>query len=224
MRSQITLLMMFVGLLGCNETNANRIGSQPVQTIPTSSFTSKTYVYDCENNFSLVARLDNPERLWVFFPSKTQQFDRAPSASGEKFTHADNWLWFKGQDLMVNFQDTQYKACKSQPQKAVWEHAKLSGVSYRAVGNEPGWVLEITQGEQLVYVGDYGANTIHFPFQEPSLSETQTRYVAQNGEQRIEVTISRGSCVDSMSGQAFNSSVNLVLNNKTLQGCGRALY
>lgn len=226
MRSSSVIFALLVALLGCNETSTPAISSESDanSALATTAFVSKTFVYDCENSFSLVARLDHPERLWVFFPQKTQQLDRVQSASGEKYAHGDNWLWFKGGDLMVNFNDALYKRCENQPQKAVWEHAKLSGVSYRAIGNEPGWVLEITQGEQLVYIGDYGATQLNFAFQQPSVNGAQTRYIGQHNNQNIEVTISPTHCVDSMSGQAFSTSVNLVVNGKTLSGCGKALY
>lgn len=39
--------------------------------------------------------------------------------------------------------------CKNNRAEAIWEDAKLRGVDFRAVGNEPGWHLELTAGERL---------------------------------------------------------------------------
>ena len=34
----------------------------------------------------------------------------------------------------------------------VWHKAKLRGVAFRAIGQEPGWLLEITNGKEIVLV------------------------------------------------------------------------
>jgi len=38
----------------------------------------------------------------------------------------------------------------------VWQQAKLRGVSFRAIGQEPGWLLEITDSSEILLVTDYG--------------------------------------------------------------------
>ncbi len=40
-----------------------------------------------------------------------------------------------------------YLDCTYDRRASIWEHAKLSGVDFRAVGNEPGWVLEVREGD-----------------------------------------------------------------------------
>ncbi len=39
---------------------------------------------------------------------------------------------------------------------SVWHRAKLRGVAFRAIGQEPGWLLEITNGTEILLVTDYG--------------------------------------------------------------------
>ena len=38
----------------------------------------------------------------------------------------------------------------------VWHEAKLRGVLFRAIGQEPGWLLEITDGSEILLVTGYG--------------------------------------------------------------------
>ena len=45
----------------------------------------------------------------------------------------------------------------------VWHAAKLRGVAFRAIGQEPGWLLEITNGEEILLVTDYGKNKKSYP-------------------------------------------------------------
>lgn len=90
--------------------------------------------------------------------------------------------------------------------------------SYFALGQEPGWTLEITP-ERLNYSGDYGA---------VRLTEQHDGAVAQgsgrsfSGE-RVKVRIGAGPCSDSMSGRRFAETVELRVDGKILEGCGGTL-
>ena len=106
----------------------------------------------------------------------------------------------------------------------VWHKAKLRGVAFRAVGQEPGWLLEITNGEEILLVTDYGATRSTMPYVDPVVNqeERRTRYVV--GEYNTTIEIRGEACTDTMSGESFEVSVTLFLNNKELHGCGRALF
>lgn len=106
----------------------------------------------------------------------------------------------------------------------VWHKAKLRGVAFRAVGQEPGWLLEITNSEEILLVTDYGSNRQSMPYVEPAVyqAERRTQYVVDEYNTIIEI---RGeACTDSMSGESFEVSVTLFLDEKELHGCGRALF
>ena len=106
----------------------------------------------------------------------------------------------------------------------VWHKAKLRGVAFRAVGQEPGWLLEITNGEEILLVTDYGSTRSTMPYVEPVVyqEERRTQYVV--GEYNTTIEIRGEPCTDTMSGESFEVSVTLFLNTKELHGCGRALF
>jgi uncharacterized membrane protein len=106
----------------------------------------------------------------------------------------------------------------------IWHKAKLRGVAFRAVGQEPGWLLEITNGEEILIITDYGSNRASMPYVEPVVyqEERRTQYVV--GEYNTTIEIRGEPCTDTMSGESFEVSVTLFLNNKELHGCGRALF
>ncbi len=107
---------------------------------------------------------------------------------------------------------------------SVWQKAKLRGVAFRAVGQEPGWLLEITDGAEILLVLDYGENRKSYPWVEPIVyqEERMTRYIIDEGDLIIEI---RGQhCQDVMSGEQFEVSVTIIMPDRRLAGCGRALY
>jgi len=105
----------------------------------------------------------------------------------------------------------------------VWHQAKLRGVAFRAIGQEPGWLLEITEGKGFLLVTDYGSNRNNYEFVEPQVDvdARRTRYVLSEGPV---IEIRGESCTDTMSGESFAVTVTIVLPEQALRGCGRALY
>lgn len=106
----------------------------------------------------------------------------------------------------------------------VWQRAKLRGVAFRAIGQEPGWLLEITNGEQIVLVLDYGQTRLELPYVEPRVSEPErrTEFILSDHDTVVEIRGER--CADTMSGEQFETSVRVTVDGRELQGCGRALF
>ncbi len=106
----------------------------------------------------------------------------------------------------------------------VWHAAKLRGVAFRAIGQEPGWLLEMTTGEKILLVTDYGQTKTEYPYVEPEVYQDQRKSVFLVRQDKFKVTIEGLKCTDSMSGENFEVSVMIELDGKKLKGCGRALY
>ena len=106
----------------------------------------------------------------------------------------------------------------------VWHRAKLRGVAFRAIGQEPGWLLEITNGTELLLVTDYGQNWNGYPYVEPVVyqEERRTQYVLESDGVTVEIRGER--CSDIMSGEAFELSVSIIMTDRRLEGCGRTLF
>lgn len=115
------------------------------------------------------------------------------------------------------------------PQEALaampsWETARSAGVDFRAVGQEPGWLLDIYTRGIIKFAWDYGDNYAEFAIAEPTYpQEGATRYEAQSDGIALVVTIRRFPCNDGMSGQAYPSTVEVVVDGRTLNGCGRSV-
>ena len=105
----------------------------------------------------------------------------------------------------------------------VWHAAKLRGVAFRAIGQEPGWLLEITSGEEILIVTDYGKERKSLHYVEPREDKAARKTVFQI-DADTSVLIEGKPCTDSMSGESFQTTVTATLGGKTYKGCGRALF
>lgn len=106
----------------------------------------------------------------------------------------------------------------------VWHKAKLRGVAFRAIGQEPGWLLEITNGVEILLVTEYGSTRTSMPYVEPIVyqEERRTQYVLEGYKTIVEIRGER--CSDVMSGEEFEVTVTIKQTGRDLQGCGRALF
>jgi len=103
------------------------------------------------------------------------------------------------------------------------QDARARGVNFRAVGQEPGWVVE--QDEQITAVLDYGATQLMIPTPSADTAADGTvTYDTSTDTDHLLLTIKKKICIDSMSGESHQSTVQLQVNDKNYQGCGDWLY
>jgi uncharacterized membrane protein len=104
-----------------------------------------------------------------------------------------------------------------------WSDARARGVDLRAIGQEPGWYLEIDHGTSMRVVYDYAERQASLPAPEPVTSGRTTTYDAETSEHRVRVIVDERPCSDVMSGEAFPCTVTVEIDGRTLRGCGRPL-
>jgi len=105
-----------------------------------------------------------------------------------------------------------------------WGEARANGVDFRGVGQEPGWMIDVYQQNRILLLLDYGDSLTEFPLPTPTYPvEGATRYETQADGKSLVVTIRRFPCQDAMSGEAFPSTVEIVIDGRTLNGCGRSV-
>ena len=96
---------------------------------------------------------------------------------------------------------------------------------FRAVGQEPGWQLEIRVGSEMRFTYDYGKGSAVTPAARVQLdSRTGTRTfhaVSEANDLRAEIV--PVGCQDSMSGKPYPATVTVTLNDRSFRGCGESL-
>ncbi|MCP5147339.1 MAG: MliC family protein [Pseudomonadales bacterium] len=181
----------------------------------------RTLVYDC-SGFEFVTRV-GPGEMALWLPGRYLVLSQVRSASGSKYQEGDIVFWSKGDNAMLQLADVEYPQCRLQPERAPWADARRRGVDFRAVGNEPGWHLEIQQGRQLLFVGNYGEQRLSTPDPGVQVAGQHRSYRASTEAVELAVDILATPCFDSMSGEAFPAAVTVTVNGRELQGCGRDL-
>ena len=218
----VIVTILLVTLSAC--TDPNRVVEQR-EALGEVDPNAQTFVFECSDDFNFTARIEN-NNAWLFLRRDTLQLAEVESASGVKFADEEHTFWMKGEEATLITPRRTHKDCKNNYRKAIWEHAKLNGVDFRAVGNEPGWVLEISNKADILFITDYGQSRHEFISANVS-SATQgltTIYEARNEQDQIEIKLTARRCGDTMSDEKFPVTVNVLLNQKEYNGCGRALH
>lgn len=106
-----------------------------------------------------------------------------------------------------------------------WEDARRRGITFRGVGQEPGWVVEIVRGESIYFLFDYGQSSVTATMAtgESGVSAGTTVYKADSPSFQLSVAVEDRPCVDSMSGQEFPNTVTVTFNGVVFRGCGKPL-
>jgi uncharacterized membrane protein len=104
-----------------------------------------------------------------------------------------------------------------------WDAARRQGVDFRAVGQEPGWLLDVDDGRALRYLGDYGETRLTAPAPPPDVAADGTRtWRARTGARALVVVARPTPCHDAMSGAAFTHTVTVRLDDREVRGCGQS--
>ena len=105
-----------------------------------------------------------------------------------------------------------------------WDAARARGADFRAIGQEPGWTLEIHEREKLFFVGNYGKDSLAFDIPTPMReAEGVVEYAGRDGTHTLHTVIRETPCQDTMSGDAFTHTVTIHVDKQELKGCGRRL-
>jgi putative lipoprotein len=224
-------LLLGLFLWGCNtpeekSVENQRSGGHSQVAYPEfpSIETSDVYAYVCGDSFRFTAYVTR-DSSWLFLPDTALKLKPQRSASGARFASDSYFYWSKDDSALLQLPEQSLRSCRSESQERSWQAAKIRGVDFRALGQEPGWYLEITNGEQIKYVGNYGQDTVYTPVPDPQIDKRQgqTIYRAETKAHNLTLEISDSSCTDSMSGFEFPSTVSITVNGETYRGCGRSL-
>ncbi|UCC14285.1 MAG: MliC family protein [Gammaproteobacteria bacterium] len=183
-----------------------------------------TAVYECADGSSfLVEYAEDKARLVL--PKRTLVLPRVPSASGGKYQGDNVLLWSKGEEATIEIDGLRRSECGNNKARAAWVRARLTGIDFRALGNEPGWVLEIDEGRSVAFVTDYGQRHHAFgpPHRRAAEVPGRTVFEVNNDEDKLEVVLLDTPCRDDMSGERYPVEARLVLAGRSYRGCGQWL-
>ncbi len=191
----------------------------------TVSKKNQTYVFTCSDDFHFIVNIEG-KTAWLFLPDQTVQLTQTTTDS--KSLYKGNSFLLKIHEQVAELQSAKrhYQNCRNNAAKAVWEHAKLNGIDFRAIGNEPGWSLDITKAGNIWFISNYGQSHYQFKTPEPIIYRQAhiTKYTVHNEAHKLEVILKSKSCSDDMSGEIFETTVTVILDDHRYRGCGMTLH
>lgn len=178
-------------------------------------------VFTCDDGFKFAARF-REDGVGLVLPFGNEDLP-ATDAEG-RYGDAQRFLRVWG-DLQARYEapDGGRRRCTGVAAADPREESRLLGYDYRAVGQEPGWVLEIDEDRWIRYSGDYGATTVVTPVSPPVDSAAGTVLHSRTDAHELRVYIAPGPCEDAMSGEAYADHVEVTVDGVELKGCGEEL-
>lgn len=166
----------------------------------------------------------NADRVTLAFDGRQLILPHAVAASGARYADATgNEFWTKGGEGRLNLQGQPGRTCvRSDDAASPWDAAAARGIRFRAVGNEPGWLVEVGGGKtpQLRAQLDYGQRMLDIAATEAS--PDHYRGTTDDGA-AVDLSVQRRSCQDVMSGESFPATAVLRVGTNEYRGCGRHL-
>lgn len=208
------LLCLLACLAGCAGTaSLPEVSSQP-----------RTLVYIC-GDFEFVVHTRGREAS-LYLPRSEHELALAASDEGVLYRKDEVSLWLRGKEgvkARLELGSERHGQCKLDRSRVPWEEARRRGVDFRAVGQEPGWHLEIEHGGPLLFVYDYGSHRFLGQTPEPAQDGEETVYRLEQADSVLNIELRVEHCQDAMSGEYYDNSALLVLDGREYRGCGMSL-
>jgi len=170
------------------------------------------------------ARFDNAAgNVTLTYSGRSRSLPLAMSGSGARYADdAGNEFWTKGDSGTLTL-DGEKHDCTRTNVASPWDDARSRGVAFRAVGNEPGWLVEVGQGEapSLHAQLDFGSRKLDIASVQPRAKGDGWTGKSANGTQ-VELVAERKPCQDD-AGATFDITAQLRAGGKTYSGCGAFL-
>ena len=203
-------------VLAACESSSPSADVKPSNPAPTSNPTA-IIRFDCDT-LALTATFHDDHVLIEVPEQRALTLPRAVSASGARYGNGSTTFWNKGREATLE-RHGRTEICRER--REPWQEAAERGVDFRAVGQEPGWFLEIDREKQIRLVYDYAEHQIITAVPAPTIKGTSTIYDAMAESHRLTILVEDAPCTDAMSGEAFPRSVSVTIDSRTMRGCGR---
>ena len=184
--------------------------------------TSQTQVYECNDyKFSVYNGDRRADEITLYLPEREITLEQVRAASGVKYQNNNVLFWNKGDRALLEIEGNTYN-CRRNPLREPRDNRGKRPVDFRATGNEPGWLLEITN-HSIRMLTNYANERVVTPVPPPQLTEEAKIYEAETEAHEIRIVIHQQSCTDTMSDEEFESEVTVYLDEETFTGCGERL-
>jgi uncharacterized membrane protein len=175
-------------------------------------------VYDCGEGVVLLVRSATAGAIELEWGDHRSTL--APAADDVGAYAGDGVeLAVEGGEATLRVEGSAPIACRHGERATSIERAAAEGALVWAVGNEPGWLLELYPN-RIEFVGDYGETRYEGTIDEVVDEGGARHYHSLEGGRETVVRVTRGLCHDGMSGAAFGAEVVVERGGEAYRGCG----
>jgi len=207
-----------------DDARAPNAPSQAADENPAARDGSRRFMFDCGNGVTFAVRIV-PGEATLFSPqalgAEVIRLPQAAAVSGARYAANGVSYWNKGGLATFEIRERTFADCTSNPGAAQTAEALRRGATFRAHGNNPAWLLEITS-DNIELAVERDTRRLEFPYRAPAVAGTRTTYRSFVGTQELVVVIDALRCNDTTTGEQFESAVTVTFEGAALYGCGRA--
>ena len=141
-----------------------------------------------------------------------------PSPSGRLYANGEVAILTRGSEATLDWYG---EAIACHPLPDPWKNSGARGIDFRAVGQEPGWFVEIDDENLIHLVYDYAERELTTRAPSKTVEADRTVFTGEAGDQVVTVAIQEKRCADVMSGEPYPYTVTVTIDDRELNGCGR---
>jgi putative lipoprotein len=190
---------------------------------PDRGVAQHTETYRCADGRRLETLVTGRNTLRLFPPGRNAiKMTRVRAASGVRYRGGRAAFWQKGDTARYTPPSGEGVDCRRRDTRASWAEAAARGAAFRAIGQEPGWLVTVTDGRLRAELA-YGQRTLATDVTSRKSAEGAKVWIGRAGDDRVRLTARRARCRDPMSGHAFPLTVRVDVAGRRYRGCGRWL-
>ncbi len=157
-------------------------------------------------------------RVPAAFGGDTRHLARTRAASGAKYKGGAATVWSKGGTATVEIDGQRLENCTIAPQTEPQDEHPPN-LQFRAVGQEPGWIVEVTD-DSLRFAWAYGRREVTVSQFATDTDAERMLYRADTDRGPLRVVARPQYCTDPMNGRLFSHTVTVTLAADVHTGCG----
>ncbi|MCC5809815.1 MAG: MliC family protein [Ectothiorhodospiraceae bacterium] len=164
------------------------------------------------------------EQMLLRLPRGDEELRRGVAASGARYSGSGGTeFWSKDDEAMLVVDGGEPQTCAPTEARSPWVQARDQGVLLRAVGQEPGWLAEVSGDDEptLRLVLDYGDRelVLRQVTTTGAVGSPGFRYQGEADGEAVQLDVRSQPCQDVMSGHHFPMRAVLTVGGRQLNGC-----
>lgn len=162
------------------------------------------------------------DRVRLSYSGQRLELPAVDAATGFRFADdAGNEFRGTGGDrTALTLAGQERRECHRSNRPSPWDVATDNGIDFRAVGQEPGWLVELVEGDggaTLTAHLDYGQHLL----EADGLQREGDSWSGQAADgTSVTLAVEERACADAMSGEQFRAAATLIVDGEQYQGCG----